>query len=58
VNSILADRLEARLREEGFTVFTGHDVPAGDNGIAVGQVWTVMQRMLGQENNHVPRHSR
>jgi len=36
-NIYLSERLEARLRDSGFAVFTHHEVPAGDGGLSLGQ---------------------
>jgi hydrogenase maturation protein HypF len=36
-NVYLAQRLEARLSEDGFEVFTQREVPCGDGGLSLGQ---------------------
>lgn len=36
-NIYLSGRLEARLREAGFEVFTQREVPSGDGGLSLGQ---------------------
>jgi hydrogenase maturation protein HypF len=36
-NVYLSQQLEARLVEDGFGVFTQHEVPAGDGGLSLGQ---------------------
>jgi hydrogenase maturation protein HypF len=36
-NVYLSQRLESRLAEAGFEVFTHHEVPAGDGGLSLGQ---------------------
>jgi hydrogenase maturation protein HypF len=36
-NIYLSQRLEARLSEAGFEVFTQKEVPAGDGGLSLGQ---------------------
>jgi hydrogenase maturation protein HypF len=33
----LSERLEARLSEAGFEVFTQKEVPSGDGGLSLGQ---------------------
>lgn len=38
-NVLLTELLVPALRKEGFEVYTHRDVPAGDGGIAVGQVY-------------------
>ena len=38
-NALLTERVEARLSQSGFTVYTHHRVPPGDGGIALGQVF-------------------
>ena len=45
-NALLLERTSARLRTAGFRVFMHRQVPPGDGGIALGQVY------------HVLRHSR
>ncbi len=37
-NAYLLEKLSARLRAEGFQVFTHSEVPAGDGGLSLGQV--------------------
>jgi hydrogenase maturation factor HypF (carbamoyltransferase family) len=36
-NVYLSERLEARLSEVGFEVFTQKEVPSGDGGLSLGQ---------------------
>jgi hydrogenase maturation protein HypF len=36
-NVYLSERLEVRLSEAGFEVFTQKEVPAGDGGLSLGQ---------------------
>ena len=36
-NIYLSQRLEARLSEAGFEVFTQKEVPSGDGGLSLGQ---------------------
>jgi hydrogenase maturation protein HypF len=36
-NIYLSQRLEARLTEVGFDVFTQKEVPSGDGGLSLGQ---------------------
>jgi hydrogenase maturation protein HypF len=36
-NVYLSERLEARLSEAGFEVFTQKEVPSGDGGLSLGQ---------------------
>jgi hydrogenase maturation protein HypF len=44
-NALLAARVRAKLREAGYTVYLHHDIPPGDGGIALGQVYVAaMQR--------------
>ena len=38
-NVLLTELLVPALQKEGFDVYTHRDVPAGDGGIAVGQVY-------------------
>jgi hydrogenase maturation protein HypF len=52
-NALLAERVRARLRVAGFSVFTHRQVPPGDGGIALGQVF-----VAAQGSHHVPGNSR
>jgi len=44
-NAYLATRLEQRLRETGFNVFTHSQVPAGDGGLSLGQAVVAAHRV-------------
>jgi hydrogenase maturation protein HypF len=44
-NALLADRLGSRLSAAGFDVYTHHQVPPGDGGIALGQVVLALQQL-------------
>ncbi len=43
-NVYLAQRLEARLSEAGFEVFTQKEVPSGDGGLSLGQALVAAAR--------------
>jgi hydrogenase maturation protein HypF len=45
-NVYLSERLEARLSDAGFEVFTQKEVPAGDGGLSLGQAVVAAARML------------
>jgi hydrogenase maturation protein HypF len=38
-NALLSERVSARLAAEGFRVYSHREVPPGDGGIALGQIW-------------------
>ena len=44
-NAYLSARLEARLSEVGFEVFTQKEVPSGDGGLSLGQALVAAARM-------------
>ena len=44
-NVYLSQRLEARLSEAGFEVFTQKEVPAGDGGLSLGQALVAAARL-------------
>jgi len=46
-NAILAERTETRLSQTGFHVYTHQEVPPGDGGIALGQLWVAAGRSEG-----------
>jgi hydrogenase maturation protein HypF len=46
-NALLADRVQSRLSQAGFQVYTNSTVPPGDGGIALGQVFVALQEWLG-----------
>jgi hydrogenase maturation protein HypF len=50
-NALLETRVRARLLEDGFDVYTHHDVPPGDGGIALGQVFVAAQKV--KESSYV-----
>ena len=43
-NGLLTERVRRRLLQEGFTVYTHREVPPGDGGIALGQVFVAAQQ--------------
>jgi hydrogenase maturation protein HypF len=44
-NALLTARVHSRLSAAGFPVYTHHEVPPGDGGIALGQVFVALQRL-------------
>jgi len=44
-NVYLSERLEARLSEAGFEVFTQKEVPSGDGGLSLGQAVIAAAKM-------------
>ena len=50
-NIYLSERLEARLYEAGFEVFTQKEVPSGDGGLSLGQALVAAAKL------HAPRSS-
>jgi len=46
-NAVLTRRVHKRLRESGFDVFMHRQVPPGDGGIALGQVFVAAQIASG-----------
>ena len=46
-NALLADRVRSRLSAAGFPVYTHRQVPPGDGGIALGQVFLALQQLQG-----------
>jgi len=46
-NVYLSERLEARLSEAGFEVFTQKEVPSGDGGLSLGQAVVAAAKMRG-----------
>ena len=49
-NALLADRVRARLLKHDFDVYTHHNVPPGDGGIALGQVLIAAQKFKEYSN--------
>ncbi|MBN2476946.1 MAG: carbamoyltransferase HypF [Pirellulales bacterium] len=43
-NALLSDRVRAQLLAAGFTVYTHHQVPPGDGGIALGQTYVAAKK--------------
>lgn len=54
-NTILLERLSARLQAEGFRVFTHAEVPCNDGGLSLGQAWVAAHRLGRHENGSVSR---
>jgi hydrogenase maturation protein HypF len=55
-NRYLAETVYQRLSDDGFHVFLQQQVPAGDGGIALGQIHVAANLM--KESTHVSRYSR
>jgi hydrogenase maturation protein HypF len=49
-NAVLTGRVRERLLENDFKVYTHHQVPPGDGGIALGQVLIAAKRINSNEN--------
>jgi hydrogenase maturation protein HypF len=49
-NIYLSQRLEARLSEAGFEVFTQKEVPSGDGGLSLGQAVVAAAKMRKKES--------
>jgi hydrogenase maturation protein HypF len=47
-NVYLADKLEAKLRDQGFEVFTHREVPTGDGGLSLGQALVAAHAKLSR----------
>jgi hydrogenase maturation protein HypF len=47
-NAYLSRRLETRLSEAGFEVFTQKEVPAGDGGLSLGQALVAAAKVRSQ----------
>lgn len=48
-NARLAGQVEALLGTSGFRVLTPRRVPAGDGGLAVGQLWAAAMGLAGEK---------
>jgi hydrogenase maturation protein HypF len=48
-NALLTERVRARLLETGFEVYTHQEVPPGDGGIALGQVFIALNNWLAPD---------
>ena len=46
-NALLAAQVQSRLSADGFAVYTHHQTPPGDGGIALGQVWLALRQLEG-----------
>jgi hydrogenase maturation protein HypF len=46
-NALLTERVGVRLLQSGFKVYTHFEVPPGDGGIALGQLWIAAKRSKG-----------
>jgi hydrogenase maturation protein HypF len=55
-NALLTERVRQRLLEGGCTVYTHQQVPPGDGGIALGQIFVAARQMQGPID--VPGNSR
>ena len=55
-NALLTRQVRERLLEGGFAVYTHQQIPPGDGGIALGQVFVAAQRAQGSID--VPGSSR
>jgi hydrogenase maturation protein HypF len=54
-NALLTERVRARLLEAGLAVYTHHQTPPGDGGIAVGQLCVAAMQWKGLQR--VSRHT-
>jgi len=54
-NVLLTEKVRARLLESGFAVYTHCQVPPGDGGIALGQLYVAAMQMRG--SHRVSRHT-
>jgi hydrogenase maturation protein HypF len=55
-NALLTERVRERLLEGGFTVYMHQQIPPGDGGIALGQIFVAAGQMQGSID--VPGNSR
>ena len=52
-NALLTSMLEARLRSQGFNVYSHQSVPAGDGGLAVGQAFYGLLSQVAEGGKYV-----
>jgi hydrogenase maturation protein HypF len=55
-NALLTARVRARLLQSGFRVYTHRQIPPGDGGLALGQLYVAALQM--KESHRVSGHSR
>jgi hydrogenase maturation protein HypF len=55
-NVLLATRVRKRLGDAGFSVYLPREVPPGDGGIALGQLFIAVHQL--KETSHVPGNTR